>query len=339
MYKTVGSDEFLTGRKEMLNRYHESKSKSSHAPVRTRHGVTAEAVFRGWLSAFLPKRFGVTKGKIVAPDVGLSYELREYDIIIYDRDNAYVLWEDANADEVTRGVSSEQVMAVVEVKATLTRRNVKDALAKLTEVNQFVSLDPETGETVNKLHPRFHCYVVFFELLIPDQKNSTLLDLLARQIFNYAGGIVLSAEGDSLDSSGKFEWLEYEEGPIDSKFPLFKDLKKLPFRQMPEKSEIEIPSGGAVRLRVMPFESHSGSAGKKHAGALPSPTYRWYFEKAYSAHSKSVEFGHNQHLVTSLTWAKSMFAEFAFELKERLEGTYVHGKSPSNHGLFFDGTL
>jgi len=345
VYKAVGSEEFLTARTEMLNRYRESKSKSSHAPVRTRHGLTAEAVFRKWLATFLPKRFGVTKGSIVAPSVGLSYDLREHDIIIYDRDHACILWEhdaDTNSlDDKSRGVSSEEVLAVLEVKATLTKRNVNDALRKLEEVNQFVSEDADTGEPVSKLSPRFHCYVVFFELLAVDQKNSTILDSLANasQIYNYAGGIVLSAEHDSMDCSGRIEWLEYEEPPIYRKAPLFKDLKTLKFRALPEKSGIQIPPQGALTLKVLPFDKPSNLLGRAYPATTPTPIYRWYYEKGYGVHSASVMVADGQHLVASLTWAKSNFARFAFVLKERLEGTYENRKSRSDHGLFFDGTL
>ena len=94
------------------------------------------------MRTFLPKKFGVTKGSIVVPSVGLSYELRVHDVIIYDKENATILWKDdadsLSTEDSSRGVSAEEVLAVLEIKATLTKANVTSALGKLHEVNQFV---------------------------------------------------------------------------------------------------------------------------------------------------------------------------------------------------------
>ncbi len=345
MYKSVGSDEFLTSRTELLNRYRESKSKSSHAPVKTRHGVTAEAVFREWLGTFLPKKFGVTKGYIVVPSVGLGYELREHDVIIYDRDNATILWENSgdcsSPADSSRGISAENVLAVLEIKATLTKRNVTSALEKLHEVNQFVSVDKVSGEIVSELNPKFHCCTVFFELLKSDRDRAPILEelVLKSDIFNYTGGIVLSAQGDTMDCSGKVEFFSDKTPLKYHKSPLFRNLDSLPFSAQPEKSSISIPSQGSLLLQVMPYDEPANPVRCESSENSQDTGYRWYYEKSYSVHSKGIMVGESQYLAASVTWAKSNFARFAFELKARLEGTYVTGKVVSNHGLFFDGVL
>lgn len=343
LYKSVGSDEFLTNKTQMLNRYRESKATFSHAPVKTRHGLKAESVFRAWLASFLPKKFGITKGSIVAPSVGLAYELREYDVIIYDKQNATIIWEEPIATDsdydVNRCISSEEVLAVLEVKATLTKPNAKEALQKLRELNQYTAIDPKSDKRVNKLNSRFHCYAVFFELLKTDQNRSGILDeLVQSDIFNYCGGLVLSAENDSMDCSGKIELCESSEPPNYRKAALFRDLETLDFRPIPDKSGIAIPPQGALMLRVFPYDEPVTSiANRVNSGT--SSGYRWYYEKGYFAHSQPLEIGDSRYLYASLTWSKSMFAEFAFELKARLEGVFECGRAPSDHGLFFDGVI
>ncbi|MFH1113807.1 MAG: DUF6602 domain-containing protein [Pseudomonadota bacterium] len=340
VYKTVGSDEFLTVRTQMLNRYRESKSMNSHAPVRARHGLTAEELFRGWLSASLPKKFGVTKGSIVAPSVGLSYELREHDIIVYDKQNAVILWGHDDGD-VTRGISAEDVLAVLEVKATLTKKHAKGALEKLSEVNQFVSVNSESGEIISKLNRRFHCYTVFFELLKADRNKSAILDSLLPEgaIFNYAGGIVLSAEDDSTNCSGKIELLDDSTLPEYPKAPLFKNPEKLHFRAKPDESRIEIPPQGSLNMRTMPYNDPSNQSRQVPEESKAVSHRRWYYEKAYCVFSRGIKVGEGQYLMASLSWSKSMFSRFVFELKARLEGVHVGGRAVTDHGLFFHGTL
>ncbi len=302
-------------------------------------------MFRDWLRTFLPKKFGVTKGSIVVPSVGLSYELRVHDVIIYDKENATILWKDdadsLSTEDSSRGVSAEEVLAVLEIKATLTKANVTSALGKLHEVNQFVWVDKESGEIVNKLNPKFHCCTVFFELLKSHQKTSAILEALVSQsdIFNYTGGIVLSAEGDSMDCSGKIQILSFETPPNYLKAPLFKNLETLPFSPEPEKSSISIPSQGSLLLQVLPYDDPSNLVREASAEHSQTTSYRYYYEKGYNVQSKGIKVGEKQYFSASVVWAKSIFSRFAFELKARLEGTYANGKVASMHGLFFRGVL
>src|SRR5215470_1786503 len=52
--------QFLVAKRGMLAEYERALSHAKTQPVATHHGNVAEAAFRDWLAAFLPKRFGVT---------------------------------------------------------------------------------------------------------------------------------------------------------------------------------------------------------------------------------------------------------------------------------------
>jgi hypothetical protein len=271
--------------------------------------------------------------------------VREHDVIIYDKQNATILWErdvkGHSTEDANRGISAEDVLAVLEVKATLTKQHASSALEKLTELNQFLSVSAKSGHIISKLNPRFSCYTVFFELLKRDQDNSRILDSFVPDgdIFRYAGGIVLSAEGDSMDSSGIVELQEIADPPPYREAPLFKNMATLPFPTQPDESAITVPPQVSLRMRVMPHEERSKSGKRAPAESSGSPNFRWYYEMGHTALSRVVRIGEGKYLLASLTWSKSMFAEFFFDLKARLEGRFVRGKATSDHGQFFDGVL
>jgi hypothetical protein len=60
--------------------------------IETWHGVVAEGLFRRWLADFLPWRFGVTSGYIISQNRLEDEKTPHFDVIIYDRLNAPVLW-------------------------------------------------------------------------------------------------------------------------------------------------------------------------------------------------------------------------------------------------------
>ena len=90
LIRSMGFDQFQEYRQEMLARYDSEKKKTANDPVQVWHGEVAEAEIRRWLRAFLPEKFGVTKGYVVFPKVGKFYKLTEYDVIIYDKNEAPV---------------------------------------------------------------------------------------------------------------------------------------------------------------------------------------------------------------------------------------------------------
>ena len=342
-FRSIGFDEFQEYRRQMLDKYDSEKRKAANAPVRAWHGEVAEAEFRRWLRTFLPDKFGVTKGSVVHPKLGRHYELREYDVIIYDRYEANVLWKkeapSQSPEDVSRGIQAEYVHAIFEVKATLTGPHAKDALEKLQEVNAFQPVELGGGEAPHALNPNFFCGVIFFELQEKYQKKSIVLDnlLSTNPPFGYSGGLVLRAEGDTLGCSGRIELGITDSGWENKGLPLFKDLKKLKFKPMPDRQGIKIPPQGALRLQVLSEDDilkesrdRSGEKGSK---------YHWHYEKGYAVNSVTVPWQPGSHLYASLTWSKSAFSRFAFEIAERLKGSYVPGRVSSLHGLMFDGRL
>ncbi len=97
----------------MLARYDSEKKKTANDPVQVWHGEVAEAEIRRWLRAFLPEKFGVTKGYVVFPKVGKFYKLTEYDVIIYDKNEAPVLWHrqasSQSSDDTIKGIPVQHV--------------------------------------------------------------------------------------------------------------------------------------------------------------------------------------------------------------------------------------
>ena len=105
-------------------------------PVPTHHGNVGEAAVRDWLTAFLPKRFGVTSGHIRKQGFADSHVTSHFDVIVYDQIEAPVLWIESNPDKSPGGLSriipAENVRAVIEVKASLSNESAKAAVAKLS---------------------------------------------------------------------------------------------------------------------------------------------------------------------------------------------------------------
>jgi len=341
--KSIGFDQFGEYRRQMLDRYDSEKRKGANAPVQVWHGEVAEAEFRTWLRSFLPERFGVTKGSVVHPRLGMHYELREHDVVIYDKNEANILWKkeapSCSPEDASRGIQAEQVYAIFEVKATLTGPHATAALDKLEEVNVFQPAEVRNGETREAANHNFFCGVIFFELKTEDQKKSIILDKLVSTNlpFGYLGGLVLRAQGDTLGCSGRIDPGILESSWKNKGLPLFKDLQKLKFKPIPEEQGIKIPPQGALRLQVLSDDdilNHCRDKSREN-----SNKYHWHYEKGYAVQSATVPWQSGLHLYASLTWSKSAFSRFAFEITERLKGSYAPGRVSSLHGLMFDGRL
>ena len=93
-----GWRQFLTARKSMLDAYDRARTQARAHQVETHHGRVAEAEFRRWLESFLPGRYGVCAGFIVSQGAGEDEKLPHYDVIVYDRLNAPVLWWEGTPD-------------------------------------------------------------------------------------------------------------------------------------------------------------------------------------------------------------------------------------------------
>lgn len=187
LYGFVGWRELLRVRRDLLEQYDKSKEYNVSRPVRTAHGNAGEAYVRQWLTTFLPSKYGVTSGYVIPGIAVDAYTLLEYDVIIYDRLNAPILWVDENPDRSDLGqkqaIPADYVQAVCEVKARFTRQNVVDALGKLAPLNQFA----------RKLPPHFITFLVFFELdcALADKSYVLRHAIPDEPLIGYRGGLIL----------------------------------------------------------------------------------------------------------------------------------------------------
>ncbi len=89
----VGVDALLAERKELLDRYDAVKMKGGYDAVESQHGNAAEDYFRAFLTEFLPKKYGVTKGHVITPGLGYAGDLEGWDVIIYDALESPILFD------------------------------------------------------------------------------------------------------------------------------------------------------------------------------------------------------------------------------------------------------
>ena len=294
-YGTVGWQEFLRQKKDVLHDYDAAKEANANRPVRTEHGNVAEARFRQWLSAYLPKKYGVTSGFII-PDVrGINYTLNHYDVIIYDVMNSPMLWASNNPDDREQGrslaIPAKYVRAVLEVKAAFNKKSIEDAKDKLRELNQcadHLSADYSSG-------------MVFFEARQDELKSCKIAESLwDEEIHGYFGGLILRAEGIDPRVTGYFVLASGASETVAS-MPLARDAGGL-----------QVDGNGDPLLTQQGDVCNAYSAD----GA-------WHFEKGYSPIVEGVH----------LNWSYNGFPAFFVDLLERLEGAYDPGKV-SERGAF-----
>ncbi len=140
-----GWKEFIAEKRDLSRAFESAMEKSANKPIKTEPGSVAEAVFRAWLTEFLPARYGVTSGYIVSPGLTDTDLLRHFDVIIYDRLEAPLLWRELNLDHSIQGrrrpIPVEHVLAVLEVKASLTKEAARNAVSKLQELKPLMGHD------------------------------------------------------------------------------------------------------------------------------------------------------------------------------------------------------
>jgi hypothetical protein len=165
-------------REKLLAEYDIAIRQAKDDPVKVEHGNVGEAAFRAFLQEFLPKKFGVTKGYIITPELDYAGTLEEWDIIIYDALEAPVLFvrrtEDEKHSAGKRGIPVEFVRGVVEVKATLNPKSTSLVSEKLLKLRSFFRAARwKTGNksTRNVLPNAFRSYAVFFDTLVNTSAN------------------------------------------------------------------------------------------------------------------------------------------------------------------------
>ncbi|MDF2953058.1 MAG: hypothetical protein OD816_000303 [Thermodesulfobacterium sp.] len=212
---TQGWKQFLAAKQEMLYQYDLAKIYTEAHSVKVAHGKVAEAIFRKWLSEFLPKRFGVTSGRIISPAFKDDKKAPHYDVIIYDQLCSPVLWieeiPDFSAQGKIRALPVEYVYAVIEVKANLTPKTASDAVKKLEELQPLLQKVDKLEERYKKYFPPNFCSaIVFFELKKDFEFNPKIFNNLIPEKLprGYIGGLILKGEGLDINNTGRFHVLE-----------------------------------------------------------------------------------------------------------------------------------
>ena len=80
-----GWQSFLAQKHELLYQYRIAQRYSKSHTVQTHHGNVAEAVFRKWLSTFIPKKYAVTSGRVISQGKTDADEMPHYDVIVFNQ--------------------------------------------------------------------------------------------------------------------------------------------------------------------------------------------------------------------------------------------------------------
>ncbi len=304
-YGMVGWQEFASNRSQILAGYDSAKAQESSRPVKTQHGVTGEAVIRQWLSAFLPGKYRITSGYII-PDIVQTpdYKLYHYDVVIFDAQNAPVLWTEHNPDQSDQGkkraIPARYVHSVIEVKVSYSADNAKSALGKLRELDAMASHFP----------PHFASAVIFIDLPQSIARDGSLLRYLLPQppIRAFWGGLILRCEINA-EMSGLISMFQ-NDGSLGSAqnntdLPLAKDIDQLNiFINQDGNCVIAEPAGGAMLV--------SDGVSNWMVSKLFTPCYC------------------ENSVCVNLTWSANGFSQFALHLL-----SYLDGKDPQNSKYHF----
>lgn len=208
----------LTARHEVLSTFDRARNQAKAHEMETYHGRAAEAAVRKWLSDFLPARYGVTSGYVVSPGLPSHARAPHFDVVIYDRLEAPVLWVEDNPDVSSAGrslaVPVEYVHSVLEVKSQLTVKTVRDAISHLADLKPLMSGVDDANERYRLHLPQgFVCGCVFVDLSQGSAKNPKLLAefIEGAALRGYFGGLVLRGEGHTFSHTGRVSLLQSEE--------------------------------------------------------------------------------------------------------------------------------
>ena len=126
---------FATVEKGLLARLEQAGFVRHHGD----RGENREQILRDFLSAHLPRRYGVTKGEIITK---IGQHTHSADIIIYDALNTPVLYTDATAV-----LPIEGVYGIIEVKSRLSKAEFLDAAGKISAFKRLAPRELTVIET------------------------------------------------------------------------------------------------------------------------------------------------------------------------------------------------
>jgi len=308
-YGQHGWKEFHRNRKDILAEFDKILEQTTNRPIQVAHGQGVEAYLRKWLAEFLPKKYGVTSGYIIPNLYDDSGKIYHYDIIIYDRLDAPVLWTEGNEDNSEQGkyraIPAKYVVAVYEVKSRLTKSNISDALDKLNQTKDFS----------DQLNPLYSSGIIFVELKESDNNRESIIKELikGKDVFGFSGGMVLRYEGDST-CTALINILEVESKEEDKHkhyTPIAKPIDALNI-YLTEDGKLELAEQGAGATLVATSDKN------------------WSVSKQYG-----VIINEGNKLI-DLSWSRSNFSEFCINLLSSLEGLPYNDKKRPSFGQIFD---
>jgi len=205
-----GWRQFLQAKRRMLAEFDVARTHGKLHEIETWHGVVAEGLFRRWLADFLPSRFGVTSGYVISQNRLEDEKIPHFDIIIYDRLNAPVLWIEGHPEVTEAGMSraipAEWVKSVFEVKSRFTRANARSGTDHLLDLEPLFVKPSAEDRYSSWLKDDFFCGVIFFELASADEQRVAAIKAMlpVKLPKGFIGGIILRAEGlEDPDVSGR----------------------------------------------------------------------------------------------------------------------------------------
>jgi hypothetical protein len=305
-FGSFGWRQFWQNRIDILAEYDRFKGLNTNHPVRTSHGVAIEAKIREWLTSFLPKKFAVTSGYIVPDIVVNDYTLKHYDIIIYNSLEAPILWIEDNLDSSNIGqkkaIPAKYVHFVLEVKATLNKKNVAESMEKLYELNEFRDYLPLT----------FSCVSIFAEIANETPNNLKILEefIYEAGVIGYWGSLILRNSFDQTSSGFVTLRATDQEDNLHPTSILSKSIDNL---------NIYIDQKGDLKIA----EAFCGAA------LAPTSSSNWSVTKFYCPRiiKNSID--------VSVTWSNNSFTKFFIQMIDLLNGTF-NERQNFNFGQIYD---
>jgi len=175
--KRIDKETYLYAKlRDFQHIFEQSESIYDHPPDR---GGPREKAVRDYLKTHLPKKYGVTTGKILNRQGELT---RQIDIIIYDAINCPILFSETVGEEY-QIIPSDSVIGTIEVKSTLNRttsieiiKNIESVL-EVTNSNKIISCFFCYSPPIFKSQEEISLYCQAMQTIFSQEKYKKILRL------------------------------------------------------------------------------------------------------------------------------------------------------------------